>query len=134
MPETRYPKPDTRYPKPETRYPKPETRNPGRSGAPGAAGNLVPMYRAAEPGQWLQRHPEAGSSWPSWSQVSQGTPMEQAVSRGEVASRLHEYLALKKTPAPEDHHRALGIVLLYGPRGKQLLMSEVPLYFSPTQL
>jgi hypothetical protein len=23
-------------------------------------------YRAVEPEQWLQRHPEAGSSWPSW--------------------------------------------------------------------
>ena len=24
-----------------------------------------------EPEQWLQRHPEAGSSWPSWPQASQ---------------------------------------------------------------
>ena len=29
------------------------------------------MYsRAVTPEQWLQRHPEAGSSWPSWSQAS----------------------------------------------------------------
>ena len=28
-------------------------------------------YRAVEPEQWLQRHPEAGSSWPSWPQASQ---------------------------------------------------------------
>ena len=27
-------------------------------------------YRAVEPEQWLQRHPEAGSSWPSWPTVS----------------------------------------------------------------
>jgi len=27
-------------------------------------------YRAVEPEQWLQRHPEAGSSWPSWPKVS----------------------------------------------------------------
>jgi len=30
-------------------------------------------YRAVEPEQWLQRHPEAGSSWPSWPQASQRT-------------------------------------------------------------
>ena len=29
-------------------------------------------YRAVKPEQWLQRHPEAGSSWPSWPQASQG--------------------------------------------------------------
>ena len=27
-------------------------------------------YRAVEPEQRLQRHPEAGSSWPSWPQTS----------------------------------------------------------------
>ena len=27
-------------------------------------------YRAVEPEQWLQHHPEAGSSWPSWPQAS----------------------------------------------------------------
>jgi len=27
-------------------------------------------YRAVVPEQWLQRHPEAGSSWPSWSKAS----------------------------------------------------------------
>jgi len=25
---------------------------------------------AVEPEQWLQRHPEAGSSWPSWPEAS----------------------------------------------------------------
>ena len=29
---------------------------------------------------------------------------------------------------PYHHHRALGIVLLYGPRGGLFLMSEVPMY------
>ena len=29
----------------------------------------VLRYSAEEPGQWLQRHPEAGSSWPSWPTV-----------------------------------------------------------------
>jgi hypothetical protein len=28
----------------------------------------------------------------------------------------------------QDHHKALGIVLLQGPRRKRFLMSEVPLY------
>ena len=32
------------------------------------------------------------------------------------------------TPPPQDHHRALGLVLLQGSRGWQFLMSEVPLY------
>ena len=30
------------------------------------------LYRAVEPEQCLQRHPEAGSSWPSWPQASHG--------------------------------------------------------------
>ena len=29
-------------------------------------------------------------------------------------------------PPPQDYHRALGIVLLYGPKGTRFLMSEVP--------
>ena len=33
-------------------------------------------YRAVEPEQWLQRHPEAGSSWPSWPQASQEVHVE----------------------------------------------------------
>jgi len=41
---------------------------------------------------------------------------------------IQGYLADKKLPTPQDHHRSLGIVLLYGPRRKQFLMSEVPLY------
>ena len=35
------------------------------------------------------------------------------------------YLAHKKQPPP---HRALGTVLLYGPRRLQFLVSKVPLY------
>ena len=33
----------------------------------------------------------------------------------------------KKQPPPYDHHRALGMVLLQGPRGRRFLMTEVPL-------
>jgi hypothetical protein len=36
-------------------------------------------------------------------------------------------------PPPYDHHRPLGIVLLYGPRGVRFLICKVPLYsFPPT--
>ena len=31
---------------------------------------LSARYRAVEPEQWLQRHPEASSSWPSWPKPS----------------------------------------------------------------
>ena len=41
--------------------------------------------------------------------------------------RLQGYLAHKKLPPPKDHHRSLGIGLLYGPRAGPFLMSEVPL-------
>jgi len=34
---------------------------------------------------------------------------------------------IRNSPHPQGHHRALGIVLLYGPRGALFLMSEVPL-------
>jgi len=37
------------------------------------------------------------------------------------------HLADQKYPPPEDHHRALGIVLLQGPQRVGFLMSEVPL-------
>ena len=39
---------------------------------------------------------------------------------------IQGYLAHKKLPPPWDHRGALGIALLYGPRGAQFLMSEVP--------
>ena len=34
---------------------------------------------------------------------------------------------IRNSPPPQDHYRALGIVLLQGPRGARFLMSEVPL-------
>ena len=42
--------------------------------------------------------------------------------------RLQGYLTCQKTPTTEDHHMALGIALLKGPRGGAFLMGEVPLY------
>ena len=44
------------------------------------------------------------------------------------AVRLQRYLAHKKHPPPYDHHRFLGIGLLYGPTGGLLLMREVSTY------
>jgi len=35
-------------------------------------------YRALEPEQWLQRHPEAGSSWPSWPKASHSPAVPRA--------------------------------------------------------
>ena len=35
---------------------------------------------------------------------------------------------IRNSTPPQDHHRALGIVLLKGPRDALFLMSEVPLY------
>ena len=45
-------------------------------------------------------------------------------TRGETQG----YLTHEKQPPPQDLHRALGIVLLQGPRGALFLMSEVPLF------
>jgi len=44
-------------------------------------------YRAVEPEQWLQRHPEAGSSWPSWPQASQQVS-DVAAARGRQVSDI----------------------------------------------
>jgi len=43
---------------------------PARSCLPGPVEAIECRYRAVEPEQWLQRHPEAGSSWPSWPKAS----------------------------------------------------------------
>jgi hypothetical protein len=43
------------------------------------------------------------------------------------SSALQGNLAHKKQPPPQDLPRALGIVLLWGPRGRLFLRSEVPL-------
>ena len=40
---------------------------------------------------------------------------------------VQRYLAHKKPPPLQDHHRALGIYLLLGPKGARILMSEVTL-------
>ena len=42
--------------------------------------------------------------------------------------RIQGYLADNKLPPPKDHHRALGIALLQGPRWGSFLMSAVLLH------
>jgi len=37
---------------------------------------------------------------------------------------------IRKRPPPYDHHRPLGVSLLYGPRGGHFLMIELPLYMA----
>ena len=39
---------------------------------------------------------------------------------------LQVYLSCKKPPTPKEHQRALGMGLLYGPRGGRFLMRVVP--------
>ena len=42
--------------------------------------------RTVEPEQWLQRHPEAGSSWPSWPRFSwKGAGFPSSGLRVEIA-------------------------------------------------
>ena len=47
------------------------------------------------------------------------------------SSRMRAYRGnslIRHSPPLWDHHRVLGIVLLQGPRRRQFLLSEVPLY------
>ena len=46
---------------------------------------------------------------------------------------IQGYLAHEKLSPPQDHHRALGMVLLKGPRGGGALMSEVQGYLGHTE-
>ena len=92
--------------------------------------------------QWLQCHPEAGLSWPSWPQASCSAlgdleGIQQCRLQRDRVSSVQGYLALKKTPTPlartplghpYDPLRTLGIGLRWGPKGVRFLVSEVPLY------
>ena len=50
------------------------------------------------------------------------------VNRRPSRTGVQGYLAQKKTPAPYDRHRVLGIVLLQSPTGIRILIGQVPLY------
>jgi hypothetical protein len=61
--------------RPRIRTGPPQGIRRGETGPPQTQSNDVfqetsARYRAVEPEQWLQRHPEAGSSWPSWLKAS----------------------------------------------------------------
>ena len=47
---------------------------------------------------------------------------------GRSGRSLQGLLTHKKDPPPYDHHRSLGIGLLWGPRDGLFLIGEVPLY------
>jgi len=57
-------------------------------------------YRALEPEQWLQRHPEAGSSWPGWPKASQlllgGFLVSLSCILSQVPALLFLYLRILK--------------------------------------
>jgi hypothetical protein len=58
---------------------------------------------AVEPEQWLQRHPQAGASWPSWPQGSQ-TAVERTWNTYRVASLMSN----RTTLGPYSRHICLG--------------------------
>ena len=61
--------------------------------------------------------------------------MSPSASETLVTEVRQGYLAHKKHPQPPlDRHRALGIVLLQGPRGALFFMSEVPMQRSDARL
>ena len=56
--------------------------------------------RAAAPDQWLQRHPEAGSSWPSWYKASQWGWSRRALPNPLEPFNTHTHtLSLSHAPA-----------------------------------
>ena len=62
--------------------------------------------------------------------VPQGNPSDAVVCQGYgpgSGEDVHKGTSLIRTPPPQDHHGAIGKVLLYGPRRGVFLMSEVPL-------
>jgi len=58
--------------------------------------------------QWLQRHPEADSSWPSWPETAYLLLLD-VVSRAHTADRMYFFIGLRKSTPPRN--RELGIVL-----------------------
>ena len=56
-----------------------------------------------------------------------GVLISEVTLQIDFIGTLHGYLAHEKLPPPpKDHHKTLGIVLLWGPRKGVFLMSEVP--------
>ena len=58
-----------------------------------------------------------------------GTPVGAGAGPSRDGPHIRQgYLAHKKRPPPQEHHRSLGIGLLKGPTGGVFVMSKVPLY------
>ena len=77
-------------------------------------------YRAVEPEQWLQRHPEAGSSWPSWSKASQ-------VMRLQGYEDLRSAAHFPITPAYRVTKWVRVVLLKNEYRGTSLIRKRLPL-------
>ena len=55
-------------------------------------------------------------------------PHPSALQEGKCSLIVQGFIAQEKQPPPpQDHRRALGTVLLYGPVGALFFVSEVPL-------
>ena len=101
------------------------------------------MYEASrqlgQDGQWLQRHPEAGSSWPGWPKASysltesvQGTGTHATSETQTDCEYVHiiPYRVtspIRKRPPPYDPPMTPGISLQQGPRRVRFFISEVAL-------
>ena len=69
---------------------------------------LLTPYEACGAEQWLQRHPEAGSSWPSWPKASYARDVCGGAGGGTTGSRkVRPYrgtsLTRKRTPLGPYH-------------------------------
>ena len=70
-------------------------------------------YRAVEPEQWLQRHPEAGSSWPSWPKASHKACSERGkYAAVEPPRSLAPVRRLATCTAPRSHSSCFRCVLI----------------------
>ena len=67
-------------------------------------------YRAVEPEQWLQRHPEAGSFWPSWRQASHTHLIQYPTNRCRSKTQQHGYF---QGLLPESQGQNLAWTVLY---------------------
>ena len=71
----------------------------------------------------------------SYKLVSRAPRMLRGLERCAVHTVRYRGTSLMRTPPPsQDRRRALGIGLLYGPRERRFLMSEVPLYANDRRL